>query len=369
MEGVKKYFPQLFSSLILIGAFAISASARADNAPQIIPEWQDSSCHQCRALVAQYDTLADKYNSSASRGKNWKLASLQSQLHVKSGQLDECISYFCGRRPQHAALDTTPAYTAATVPVAATTSSTSSTWSAPSRFTSQPVPSSGPIHLSHIGYDLSLLGGALYVHRSGVITSTTIAGPAAGTQQSYFNSTNSVKPEVGFQARTIFDLNGRGQPFFYLNATSTLGSMSSLNMGVLNPPSPLTSNIVLTNNWNVHVGLGIQTEPLFNNLQMGIGAAVAFLNQSIKSYIGATNVTATYANQITNMRPSMMGILTWKLCPDCVGGLPASLGAEITVDSYTSIAVNGGLPAQNTYYASVNQQWVPHGDLLLMIGF
>jgi hypothetical protein len=215
-------------------------------------------------------------------------------------------------------------------------------------------------------YELGVMLGATGTRRRAAISSLP-TNTSASAGLSFTQTGSKADAEVGFQARSIFDITNIAQLFFYLNGSSTLGSLTSINFGAINPPSILTTNLAVYNNYVVRAGAGIQTEPLWNVMQIGLGAGVAFVNQTIKPEIGEA-VTTGFENNLTLIEPTVMGTLGFTLCPYCVGGHPASLAAMVSADRYPGMKSNGITDGGNTYQSSINQKWVVHGDLILSVG-
>lgn len=214
-------------------------------------------------------------------------------------------------------------------------------------------------------FEIGLLAGATSANTSGSIIATGTNFPAAGS--SFTAGDSSTNGEIGVQMREIINTNGHVQPFFYLNALSILGSTSAMQFGPLISGAS-SSKLANIKNWLMTLGIGVQSGAINHSIHAGIGIGMACVAQNFKIYISEPGgVTPTFHNFIASMQPSAMANLSWQFCHDCMGGYPATLAMQLSVNRYPAVTVNGTSSTGNFYSAQINRHWAPHGDLILNV--
>lgn len=209
-------------------------------------------------------------------------------------------------------------------------------------------------------FDAGIMIGYTGGPRKGVIVN-----PATGGSE--MNSGSQDSSEIGVQMRLLFGSEYNARPFFYLNGTRPIGSAITILLGKDLPPFTNTTKLTLTNNWLTRFGLGGVTPWLYDRFQLGAGAAVVVMSQTLETYLGQAKVS-TFNQNKTSVRPSVMGNITWSLCPKCLMGHESLLTAQITADN--NPVINGSVPSEvGPLNTRVHQAWVPRGDLIFSISF
>lgn len=206
--------------------------------------------------------------------------------------------------------------------------------------------------------DIGIIAGYTGTSQNGQITAPFGLG-------TFTNSNGNYNEEFGLQAKFVYNFRDESQPFIYVNGISTVGSANSIVIHdfVL---VPFETKLLVNNNWIARIGVGIQTEQLNDLFQLAVGVGAAFVNQTLKTYIGET-ATTRFTNQQTSVAPSVMGSVSFHLCQACVAHRPLLLALQVTIDRNPQISANGVTVFGDAYSSNVSQKWTPHGDLVLSL--
>lgn len=186
----------------------------------------------------------------------------------------------------------------------------------------------------------------------------------------YTQSTRHDSGEFGGVINVLFGPNTKNQLLVYAMMLKMLGTSETLLAQEINPISASNSTLHVNYDWLARIGIGVNTKPIHSpKLRLQAGVAMAIIHQNAASSVieGATGTHNRLDRK--DIQPSLMGGLTYEICPTCFYQGPVLLSAQLFLDRYPYIGVSGATPAGTNYLLSADTHWELHEQLGLLVKF